>query len=58
VGNADGREEEALQVIRDNPTLSHKKIVLKLAERGIERSPSWVGNKKFDLFNVGVKSSA
>ncbi|MGB6384202.1 MAG: bifunctional DNA primase/polymerase [Terriglobales bacterium] len=58
VGNADGREEEALQVIRDNPTLSHKKIVLKLAERGIERSSSWVGNKKFDLFNVGVKSSA
>ena len=58
VGNADGREEEALQVIRDNPTLSHKKTVLKLAERGIERSPSWVGNKKFDLFNVGVKTSA
>jgi len=58
IGNADGREEEALQVIRDNPTLSQPKIVLKLEEMGIKRSKSWVGNKRFELLNAGVKSSA
>jgi hypothetical protein len=57
-GNADGREEEALQVIRDNPALSQPKIVLKLHDLGIERSKSWVGNKRFELLNVGVKTSA
>ena len=49
--------EEAEQVIRNNPTLSQKKIVLKLKELGIERSPSWVGNKRFELLNTGVKTS-
>ena len=56
-GNTDGREDEALQVIRDNPTLSHPKIVLKLHDLGIERSRSWVGNKRFDLLKVGVKTA-
>ena len=55
--NPDGKEDAALQVIRDNPTLSQKKIALKLKELGIVRSPSWVGNKRFDLLNVGAKSS-
>jgi hypothetical protein len=58
VGNADGREDEALQIIRDNPTLSQPKIVLRLKEMGIERSRSWVGNKRFELLNAGVKTSA
>jgi hypothetical protein len=47
--NADGREDEALQVIRDNPTLSQHKIVAKLRAMGIQRSMSWVGNKRFDM---------
>jgi Bifunctional DNA primase/polymerase, N-terminal/AAA domain len=55
-GNADGREEDALQVIRDNPTLSLSKIVHKLDGMGIQRSKSWVGNKRFDLLHVGVKT--
>ncbi len=56
--DADGKEEAALQVIRDNPTLSLSKIVRKLAEVGIKRSKSWAGNKRYDLLNTGVKSSS
>jgi hypothetical protein len=58
VGNADGREDEALEVIRDNPKLSHQKIALKLREMGIERSPSWVGLKRPEVLGTGVKISA
>lgn len=50
--------EEAEQVIRDNPKLSQQKIVLKLRQLGIERSTSWVGNKRFELLKTGVKTSA
>jgi hypothetical protein len=57
-GDADGKEEAALQVIRDNPALSLSKTVRKLQEIGIKRSKSWVGNKRYDLLNVGVKSSS
>ena len=57
-GNADGRETEALQVIEDNPKLSLSKLVSKLAELGIKRSKSWVGNKRYEIHNVGVKTSA
>jgi hypothetical protein len=54
--NADGREEDALQVIRDNPSLSQAKIRLKLRTMGIERSKTWIGNKRFELLNAGVKT--
>ncbi len=52
----DGKEETALQVIRDNPTLSLNKIVGKLDEIGIKRSKSWVGNKRYEILNVGVNT--
>ena len=48
----DGKEEAALQLIKDNPDLSDMKMSLHLKEKGIERSPTWVGNKKRQL---GVK---
>ena len=54
--NVDGKEEAALQVIRDNPKLGARKIAAKLAELGIKRGPTWVGNKKFDLGLGGVKT--
>jgi hypothetical protein len=54
-GDADGREDEALQVIRDNPTLSYLKTSAKLKEMGIDRSPAWVGLKRPDLLKTGVK---
>lgn len=50
--NVDGREAEALKVIRDNPALSQKRIVDKLRAMGIQRSMSWVGNKRFAMFNA------
>ncbi len=56
--NADGNEETALQVIRDNPTLSQRAIALKLKELGIQRSKSWIGDKRYELLHKGVKSSA
>jgi hypothetical protein len=56
-GNPDGNEEAALQVIRDNPTLSLRGIALKLQELGIKRSKSWVGDKRFEVLNTGVKTS-
>lgn len=57
-GNPDGREEEAMQVIRDNPTLSQQKIAVKLGEVGIKRSKTWVGNKRYELLHTGVKTGA
>jgi len=56
--NKDGKEEAAVQVIQDNPALSQAKIVTKLKELGIQRSKSWVGNKRYDLGLGGTKSSA
>jgi hypothetical protein len=55
VSNVDGREEEALQVIRDNPTLSYVKTSAKLKELGIDRSPAWVGLKRPEVLNTGVR---
>ena len=56
-GNADGREEEALRVIREHHgKMSHRAVSAKLKEMGIERSPSWVGNKAAEMFGTGVKT--
>ena len=55
--DADGKEEAALQVIRNNPNLSAMKIAAKLKALGIQRSATWVGNKRHDLFGTGVKTS-
>jgi len=54
-GNEDGKEELALQVIRDNPELTQRAIVLKLKDMGIKRCKSWVGDKRYDLEHKGVK---
>jgi hypothetical protein len=56
--NPDGKEDAALQVIRDNPDLSLSKLVLKLKENGITRGKSWVSEKRYELLHVGVKSSS
>jgi Bifunctional DNA primase/polymerase, N-terminal/AAA domain len=55
--NADGNEEAVLQVIQDNPKMAIRKIVDKLAELGIPRKASWVGNKRREMFGTGVKTS-
>jgi len=58
ISDRDGHEAEAMQIILDNPDLSLSKLVAIMAERGIKRSKSWVGNKRADVLHVGVKSSA
>jgi AAA domain len=55
--DADGMEEKALQVIRDNPNMAIRAIVVKLKEMGIKRSKSWVGDKRFELLKKGAKLS-
>jgi len=45
-GNTDGKEEVAIQVIRDNPALSLSNIVKKLKEMGIDREKTWVSEKR------------
>jgi hypothetical protein len=54
----DGQEEAALQVIRDNSTLSVSKHVHKLEETGIKRSKSWISTKRYEELHTGVKSSS
>jgi hypothetical protein len=56
--DADGNEDAALGVIRDNPTLPVRALVDKLKEVGIKRSKSWVGEKRYEVLHTGVKSSA
>ena len=55
ISDRDGNEAEALQIIRDNPTLSLSDLVELMAEQGIKRSKSWVGNKRSELRGSGVK---
>ena len=55
--DADGREEEAIQVIRAHPDFSLRDIVVKLEEAGIKRSRSWVGEKRLKLLGTGTKLS-
>lgn len=55
-GNRDGREEEAISFIRDNPKLAVRKIEAALLERGIERGTTWI-NKKRKMVSAGVSLS-
>jgi len=52
----DGNEEAALQVIRDNQDLPVRAVVQMLKERGIKRGKTWVSEKRYELFHVGVKT--
>jgi hypothetical protein len=54
--NADGKEDMAIQVIRDNPDISQAKIVAKLKTLGIKRSKGWVGNKRYEIHNQGCQT--
>jgi hypothetical protein len=54
-GNADGREDEAIQAIKDNPEMSQTRIMQMLRSLGIQRSRTWIGNKWFDIYNAGAR---
>jgi Bifunctional DNA primase/polymerase, N-terminal/AAA domain len=55
--DADGREADALRVIRDNLDLSLDKIVTKLSDVGIERKRTWVSQKRCEIRGTGVTLS-
>ncbi len=54
--NLDGKEDEALKLMTSNPKLSHSKMSKLLKDSGIDRSPSWVGNKRREMSSTGVKT--
>jgi hypothetical protein len=45
----DGREAEAVEVIRSNPTLSGENVVALLGSKGIVRGKSWVRQTRITL---------
>lgn len=54
-GDMDGKEDEALRIIRANPELSVRSLVVKLAGAGIERKKTWVSDKRFEIHKTGVQ---
>lgn len=52
--NRDGKEEQALQFMRDNPKLSLRKVVAGLKAIGIVRGVTWVREKRSELNGGGV----
>ena len=48
-GNRDGREKEALAIIREYPCDSSRELVERLEEVGIKRGRNWVCEKRRQL---------
>jgi hypothetical protein len=55
--NRDGKEDDALTVIRDNPKASVRTLVAMLADVGIKRSLAWVSGKRAEIGGSGVALS-
>jgi hypothetical protein len=49
-------EDVAMQMLRDNPGLSHRDMAAKLQAAGIDRKKDWVGAKRRELSGTGVVS--
>jgi len=56
--NKDGKEEEALQFMRDHPELSIRKMAKALKTAGITRGETWVREKRAEINGTGVRCSA
>lgn len=46
--NRDGKDPEALEILRQNPSLSVRAAVAKLKELGITRGKTWVGDRMYE----------
>lgn len=57
-GDADRREDEAIQFMRDNPDTSVRDVVRQLKELGIRRGKTWVSDKRYEILHTGVKASS
>jgi hypothetical protein len=47
--NRDNKEEAAMAILRANPGMAIRDVVLKLKEAGITRGKSWVGDKLYEM---------
>jgi hypothetical protein len=54
----DGREDEAVRIMRANPELSVRELVDTLADSGVKRGKTWVSNKRAELRGTGVSLSS
>jgi hypothetical protein len=52
---SDGLTVAAVQVLKDNPDLSNRELVLKLKEAGCPRKKTWVSDKRAELGLTGIK---
>jgi hypothetical protein len=52
--NTDGKDEAALDIIRNNPEASIRTLGSMLADVGIRRSTGWISGKRADLRGTGV----
>ena len=52
--NRDGKEETALQFMRDHPEMSLRKVVAELKALGIKRGMTWVRQKRAEIGGTGV----
>lgn len=48
-GNTDGREADALTIIRDHPRDSIRVLLARLGRAGIKRGKNWVSEKRLSL---------
>ena len=55
--DADGREAEAIAVIRANPDLALRKVVERLKSVGIKRSFSRAHVKRVEIFGPGARAA-
>ncbi|MCU1309806.1 MAG: hypothetical protein JWO20_931 [Candidatus Angelobacter sp.] len=53
-GNRDGKEDQAIEFIRDNPDMSVRDIEAALREKGIKRGRNWISQKRALLSDTGV----
>lgn len=49
LSDKDGRQQEADDIIRRNPSMSGAKLVIELAKAGIDRKKTWACNRKNEL---------
>ena len=53
-GNRDGKEDEALQLIRDNPEMSLRQLEAALKAKNIKRGTNWIRLKRAQANGTGV----
>lgn len=57
-GDVDGRETEALAIIKADPDASLRQLVERLEDVGIRRGKTWISDKRYALKGSGSKHSA